>query len=72
MVFAVVCVKIGTKVIKNWYGCNIRDTYSLIELYNNFCAGQIDHVAPLDDNNNVTARVTVALGKTKDFRKNKK
>lgn len=35
--------KTGLKTIKNWYGCQVPDTMTLMELYKDFVGGKPDH-----------------------------
>ena len=49
MVFAIVQIKCGLKVVKPWYGCVIVNSCSLSDLYYEFSGGQLDGSLPLPD-----------------------
>ena len=49
MVFAIVQIKCGLKVVKPWYGCAIVDSCSLSDLHYEFSGGQLDGSLPIQD-----------------------
>ena len=49
MVFVIVQVKCGVKVLKSRYGCVFVDSSMLSDLYNEFSGGQLGGSSPLAD-----------------------
>ena len=63
MVFIICSVKCGLSTIKQWYGCTVGDTLTLIKLFNEFITGRLNHQSPLVNNNNVDFRTFVLICK---------
>ena len=64
MVFIIVQIKCGLKVVKPWYGCVIVDSCMLSDLYYEFSGGQLDGSLPLLDEY-LGATVESFVGRTK-------
>ena len=60
--FGILSLRSGTKTIKEWYGCNVSDTLTLMDVYNEFVSGQLDHKAPAA---NHVSTITVRVGSSK-------
>ena len=40
--FIVIQIKSGVKVLKNWYGCNIPEESTLMDIYTEFASGKLE------------------------------
>ena len=49
MVFIIVQIRSGAKVVKLWFGCVVNDSCTLSDIYNEFSRGDIDGGAPISD-----------------------
>ena len=49
MVLVVVLIRSGSRVLKTWFGCQVAEQGTLLDLFNDFSAGKIDNFFPLSD-----------------------
>ena len=49
MVLVVVLIRSGSRVLKTWFGCQVAEQGTLLDLFNDFSAGKIDNSFPLSD-----------------------
>ena len=49
MVFIIVQIRSGPKILKPWYGCIISESYTLSDIYTEFSSGRIDGGLPVPD-----------------------
>lgn len=63
MVFIITQIVRGPTIIKSWYACNYDDRRSLLDLYNDFAGGKLDHNAPTDSAD--SARIHSKAGRSK-------
>ena len=49
MVLVVVLIRSGSRVLKTWFGCQVTEQGTLLDLFNDFSAGKIDNSFPLSD-----------------------
>ena len=49
MVLVVVLIRYGSHVLKRWFGCQVAEQDTLLDLFNDFSAGKIDNFFPLSD-----------------------
>ena len=43
MVLVVVLIRSGSRVLKTWFGCQVAEQGTLLDLFNDFSAGKIDN-----------------------------
>ena len=61
MVFTVLQIVCGPKVLKEWYGCQIPDKSTLVDAFSEFASGNIDKGLPLDPEfNTVCTKITIS------------
>ena len=60
MVFVVLRIVSGAKILKNWFGCSVPDTASFLDVFAEFSSGNLDKGKPLPEEFSTTvARVSV-------------
>ena len=64
MVLVVVLIKSGSRVLKTWFGCQVAEQGTLLDLFNDFSAGKIDNSFPLSDIFS-TASIECEIGRDK-------
>ena len=63
MVLVVVLIRSGSRVLKTWFGCQVAEQGTLLDLFN-FSAGKIDNSFPLSDTFS-TASIECEIGRDK-------
>ena len=64
MVLVVVLIRSGSRVLKTWFGCQVAEQGTLLDLFNDFSAGKIDNSFPLSDTFS-TASIECEIGRDK-------
>ena len=64
MVLVVVLIRSGSRVLKTWFGCQVAEQGTLLDLFNDFSAGKIDNSFPLSDTF-LTASIECEIGRDK-------
>ena len=64
MVLVVVLIRSGSRVLKTWFGCQVAEQGTLLDLFNDFSAGKIDNTFPLSDTFS-TASIECEIGRDK-------
>ena len=64
MVLVVVLIRSGSHVLKTWFGCQVAEQGTLLDLFNDFSAGKIDNSFPLSDTFS-TASIECEIGRDK-------
>lgn len=65
MVFVVLQIICGPKILKKWFGCQVAETSSFVDVYSEFSSGNLDKGLPLDHEfNTVCTKVTVSQKNT--------
>ena len=64
MVLIVVLIRSGSRVLKTWFGCQVAEQGTLLDLFNDFSAGKIDNSFPLSDTFS-TASIECEIGRDK-------
>ena len=64
MVLVVVLIRSGSRVLKTWFGCQVAEQGTLLDLFNDFSAGKIDNSFPLSDTFS-TASIECEIGHDK-------
>ena len=64
MVLVVVLIRSGSRVLKTWFGCQVAEQATLLDLFNEFSAGKIDNSFPLSDTSS-TASIECEIGRDK-------
>ena len=65
MVLVVVLIRSGSRVLKRWFGCQVAEQGTLLDLFNDFSAGKIDNNSfPLSDTFS-TASIECEIGRDK-------
>ena len=64
MVLVVVLIRSGSRVLKTWFGCQVAEQGTLLDLFNDFSAGKIDNPFPLSDTFS-TASIECEIGRDK-------
>ena len=64
MVLVVVLIRSGSRVLKTWFGCQVAEQGTLLDLFNDFSAGKIDNSFPLSDTFS-TASIECKIGRDK-------
>ena len=64
MVLVVVLIRSGSRVLKTWFGCQVAEQGTLLDLFNDFSAGKIDNSFPLSDIFS-TASIECEIGRDK-------
>ena len=64
MVLVVVLIRSGSRVLKTWFGCQVAEQGTLLDLFNDFSAGKIDNSFPLSDTFS-TASIECEIGRNK-------
>ena len=64
MVLVVVLIRSGSRVLKTWFGCQVAEQGTLLDLFNDFSAGKIDNSFPLCDTFS-TASIECEIGRDK-------
>ena len=64
MVLVVVLIRSGSRVLKTWFGCQVAEQGTLMDLFNDFSAGKIDNSFPLSDTFS-TASIECEIGRDK-------
>ena len=64
MVLVVVLIRSGSRVLKTWFGCQVAEQGTLLDLFNDFSAGRIDNSFPLSDTFS-TASIECEIGRDK-------
>ena len=64
MVLIVVLIRSGSRVLKRWFGCQVAEQGTLLDLFNDFSAGKIDNSFPLSDTFS-TASIECEIGRDK-------
>ena len=64
MVLVVVLIRSGSRVLKTWFGCQVAEQGTLLDLLNDFSAGKIDNSFPLSDTFS-TASIECEIGRDK-------
>ena len=64
MVLVVVLIRSGSCVLKTWFGCQVAEQGTLLDLFNDFSAGKIDNSFPLSDTFS-TASLECEIGRDK-------
>ena len=64
MVLVVVLIRSGSRVLKTWFGCQMAEQGTLLDLFNDFSAGKIDNSFPLSDTFS-TASIECEIGRDK-------
>ena len=67
MVLVVVLIRSGSRVLKTWFGCQVAEQGTLLDLFNDFSAGKIDNSFPLSDTFS-TASIECEIGRDKSNR----
>ena len=49
MVFIIIQIRSGAKILKPWYGCVISESCTLSDVYTEFSSGRIDGGLPVPD-----------------------
>ena len=60
----VVLIRSGSRVLKTWFGCQVAEQGTLLDLFNDFSAGKIDNSFPLSDTFS-TASIECEIGRDK-------
>ena len=63
-VLVVVLIRSGSRVLKTWFGCQVAEQGTLLDLFNDFSAGKIDNSFPLSDTFS-TASIECEIGRDK-------
>ena len=64
MVLVAVLIRSGSHVLKRWFGCQVAEQGTLLDLFNDFSAGQIDNLFLLSDTFS-TASIECEIGRDK-------
>ena len=64
MVLVVVLIRSGSRVLKTWFGCQVAEQGTLLDLFNDFSARKIDNSFPLSDTFS-TASIECEIGRDK-------
>ena len=64
MVLVVVLIRSGSRVLKTWFGCQVAEQGTLLDLFNDFSAGKIDNSFPFSDTFS-TASIECEIGRDK-------
>ena len=49
MVFVLILIRCGAKILKGWYGCTVPDEISFVDVYVEYSSGSIDHSSIPDE-----------------------
>ena len=61
MVFVIVQIRCGTKLLKEWYGTSVPENITFFDLYNEFTSGKYGQF----DDKYINARINVSVGRQK-------
>ena len=57
-------IRSGSRVLKTWFGCQVAEQGTLLDLFNDFSAGKIDNSFSLSDTFS-TASIECEIGRDK-------
>ena len=58
MVFVLILIRCGAKILKGWYGCTVPDESSFVDVYVEYSSGSIDHSFAIPDEHRSTGYIT--------------